>query len=196
MPSYSTNISYTSDMYRDMSHFHLISRCVLQKTCTIIKSKKEGHSFSITLSKQCQHGFPSRGEFGSSWSDDHSRDLKFARSEEHNLFVFSIILYPPYLPHYNPDGSRRSDVKDYTPVPEINYACDDTISISGWKEKGFYPVEDFNNPDTTQLRADLAAYSSMCVFLASVLSTNQHRFLIRVQQPDPASYLYNGIYRE
>ena len=191
LPSYTTRIGQDSDLYRDISRYHLVSRCVLKKTCTKIRATEEGRNFKIILAPRCHHGFPLKADVCSKWSDQQTQDQKLAHSENHNLFLYSVILYPPYLPHYTAEGVRMyKDFGDYCPLPEINYACDDDSYI-GLQEKNFL----LTLPDhlqNTQADRDLTAYQSMKIYMDSFLSNRRNKFHLEIKQPSPRDYGLSG----
>lgn len=191
LPSYTTRIGQDSDLYKDISRYHLVSRCVLKKTCTKIRATEEGRNFKITLAPRCQHGFPLKADVCSKWSDQQTQDQILAHSENHNLFLFSVILYPPYLPHYTDEGVRMyKDFGDYRPLSEINYACDDDSNI-GLQEKNFL-VTLPDHLQNTQADRDLTAYQSMKIHMDSFLSNKRDKFHLEIKQPSPRDYGLSG----
>ena len=193
LPSYSTKISKTSDLYRDLSYYHKISRCVVKKMCTKIQSVLGGSSFEITL-EGCRHGYSLNSPLNNSWSDDQTSDFRFVNSENHNFKVFGSVLYPPLRSHYTNTGGRKEEHGDYFPMPEVNYEC--TL------QHGPEFVTSISPPfEKTQMEHDFVSYISMKTalyydrFSALVHWPAEHAFRtfgLKIQNPSHSQYDNKG----
>ena len=193
LPSYSTKISKTSDLYRDLSFYHKISRCVLKKVCTKIKSILAGNSFEITL-EGCRHGYSLNAPLNNSWDDDFTSDLRFINSENHNFKLFGSVLYPPLRSHYTDLGGRKEEFGDYFPMPEVNYKC--TMKHGPEFVTSIPP-----SCEKTQMEHDFVAYISMKTALCyDKFSARSHwpadhefrTYGLKIQTPSHSQYDTKG----
>ena len=189
LPTYLTSIGNRSDLYRDVSKFHHISRCVRKKMCTEIESTENEKQFKITL-VPCRHGHRVRADMNPLWTDDQSQDMRLACHETHNLELVSVIVYPPFWEHYDDQGVRLEEYGDYRPLPEINYA-NHKHNSQDLREMGFVTTlpPQF---ERTPLEADMVAYTSMKVFLASWFDSLPGVPNIISRDPDPRQYNKEG----
>ena len=183
LPSHLSKISRESDLYRDLSNFHFISRCVLRKTCTTIESVKNGKDFKINLTS-CNHGYEIKSKYNLEWEDQQSKDIRFAKTEDHGFDVFGGILLPPFREHYTPEGARKEEYGDYIPIPEVNH------SIYNYLTPGFV-TRITPSEEKTQMHRDFTAYISMNEFLHSAshyIDSERLRYIFAIRSPHSSDY--------
>jgi len=158
----------TTDIYRDLLKYKMISQLILHKVKTEIVSTEEGRNYRIKWT-----GINLKPK------SNHDQNTFFTKCVKFNLFVSSVILYPPLRADYTEDGRKKSK-NHYYPIPQINLKDDDEKSPE-FREKYIMTMRE--NWIGTQLDFDIAAYYLMDKVMRNTLENKRDSYSITCNQP-------------